>query len=661
MRLRIAVAALAGALLIPAGADGASKKNKPKAFASCTALNAYAEKHALKIFGPGGIPFRFGFPEMTIDDFGGPMPPMAPGAEGAPQQDSGGELREGTDFSGTNNQEEGVDEPDFVKTDGKRLYVAVNSTVYVFDVTGEPKLVGELKLKGYGHQLLVSGDRLLALTTYYDDPVLAPQPDQAPDGGSDDQAVGRPFYYQEPATRLFEIDVSDASKPTLLNTLTVEGFYTSARLLGSTARVVVSTPPDPVYMTDEETIEEESRASTWIPDGVLRDRVKNKRKRKRMVACDDVRRLVKFAGPGMLTLLTLDLEKGLDPVDSDSLMTDAQTIYASKKSLFVATQRWFDPETNSELPDGPFTAVHKFDISGKESASYRATGQVRGFALNQFALSEHDGNLRVATTEQPPWREGAEQRESESFVTVLGPGMGELGRVGGLGRGERIFAVRMLGDKGYVVTFRQVDPLYTLDLSAPEKPTVKGELKILGFSSYLHPIGGELLLGIGQDATEQGQATGAQVSLFDVSDLSAPKRLFARSLGEYASSAAEYDHHAFLYWAPTKLSVLPLNYWGSEEDQFAGAVGLEIDRTKGITEVGKVQHEKVTQYGYDWLPPIERSIVVRDRLITVSQAGVLASALDTLAPGGFTPFPQPENGGGGGGDVVVNDAAPPKP
>ena len=546
-------------------------------------------------------------------------------------------------------QEEGVDEPDIVKTDGRHLYVISASTLYVFNIrTGEPKLVGSVALRGYGHELLVSGDRVLALTTVWDDPVLQPDPQPAPEPqpGPVAESAFMPYYYSEPATRLFEIDVSDPTAPKLLNALTVEGFYVSARLRGSVARVVVSTPPSPWPVeyesgqTQEEAEAEQRRAirhtrlSTWMPDGVLRDHVRHRRHIRRMVACDDVLRPVQYSGPGMLTVLTVDLARGLKPLDSDSLMTDAQTIYASKRSLFVAAEQWFDPTASRPemvVDPGRYTAIHKFAIGDPESAEYRASGQVRGFVLNQFSLSEHEGKLRVATTDQPPWRAGAEQRESESFVSVLDERekvLQEVGRVGGLGRGERIFAVRFLGDAGYVVTFRQIDPLYTIDLSDPQKPTVRGELKLLGFSSYLHPIGSDLLLGLGQDANEQGQSQGTQLSLFDVSDLNAPKRLHSQTLGESTSSAAEYDHHAFLYWPATKLTVVPVSAYKPEE-QFNGAVGFRVDREKGISELGRAQHDGGI---------IVRSLVAHGKLLTVSDRGVLASTLDTLAPVSFAPF-----------------------
>ena len=180
-----------------------------------------------------------------------------------------------------------------------------------------------------------------------------------------------------------------------------------------------------------------------------------------------------------------------------------------------------------------------------------------GYLLNQWSLSEHEGTLRAATTSMPPWNSGA---RSESAVRTLQERDGRLvqvGAVGGLGKGERIYAVRYIGDTGFVVTFRQVDPLYTLDLSDPAKPRVVGELKVPGYSAYLHPVGDGLLLGVGQDATEEGRRTGVQLSLFDVSDLAKPVRLDQYAVGATRRTPVEEDHQAFLWWAPERLAVIP--------------------------------------------------------------------------------------------------------
>jgi hypothetical protein len=213
-----------------------------------------------------------------------------------------------------------------------------------------------------------------------------------------------------------------------------------------------------------------------------------------------------------------------------------------------------------------------------------------------------------------------------------------LGRIGGLGKGERVYAVRFIEDNAYVVTFRQVDPLYVLDLSTPSRPAVRGELKIRGYSAYLHPVAEDLLLGIGQDATDDGRVVGAQASLFDVSDPRQPRRLDAFPLGK-GWSEAEQDHHAFLWWPRSRLAVLPLQAYG--DAPFVGALGLRVARVGGITEVGRVAHPAVPGGGGSPGTPIRRTVVVGDALYTVSAAGVRASALGSFADLGFAPLPRP--------------------
>jgi hypothetical protein len=203
--------------------------------------------------------------------------------------------------------------------------------------------------------------------------------------------------------------------------------------------------------------------------------------------------------------------------------------------------------------------------------------------LSQFSFSEHEGNLRVATTVD-------ESAGSVSQLTVLAvDGLTEVGSVGDIGRGEELFAVRMLGDVGYAVTFEQTDPLFTIDLADPTNPVVVGELEIPGYSSYLHPISDELLLGIGQAGTADGVLTGTQVSLFDVSDPASPQRVQQYDVTG-GSSEAEYDHRAFLYWPETGLAVLPISvydYSAQVGGVFEGVLGLDVSED-AITEVGRI-------------------------------------------------------------------------
>ena len=354
------------------------------------------------------------------------------------------------------------------------------------------------------------------------------------------------------------------------------------------------------------------------------------------VRCGDVRRPTRFSGLGMLSVLTLDPARGLQPVDRDAVLTDGQIVYGTADSLYVATPRWSDPSTASadDLPAGAATQIHRFDIASPSATRYRASGRVPGYLLSQWAMSEHDGRLRVASTSEPGWvADGG--RPSVSRVTVLEERGGRLvavGAVGGLGEGERIYAVRFIGDLGYVVTFRQTDPLYVVDLSRPTAPRVRGELKIPGYSAYLHPVGEDLLLGVGQDADARGRTRGTQVSLFDVSDPERPRRV--RNLTLPATwSEVESDHHAFLYWAPRRLAVVPVAGSGEDGASAPRALGIRVSRADGLVQVGVIAHPNRDHRG-----AIRRSLVAGGRLVTLSEAGLAVDSLDGLQRVGYLPF-----------------------
>jgi hypothetical protein len=559
----------------------------------------------------------------------------------------------GAEFSGTNTQEADVDEPDIVKTDGSFVYAVAGQRLHAIDVrSGATALAGSLKLPdgSWGAELLVVGKRALVMWNagnhYYGDMPMA-------------RPASSPAYYGGRAeTVLAEVDLTDPAAMKLVRTVTVDGRLVSSRLNGSTARVITAATPRALEVPIEPgmTLEDQraelraeagaKRANKWLPRRVTRwDGGQGKPRAKAAVTCQAVRRPQIFSGLDMVTVLTIDLSKGITPVDSDALMTDAETVYASDKALYIATRKWLRavdsalPVATNAEPPAIRTQIHKFDISDSGSTKYEGSGDVSGYLLNQFSMSEHGGVLRTATTDGPMWWPGPSGPQSESAVTTLKMDdatglLATAGRVGGLGKGERIYAVRFIGETGYVVTFRQTDPLYTIDVSDPAKPRVVGELKILGYSAYLHPVGKNLLIGVGQDATEEGRRLGAQVSLFDVSDPANPTRLHQKSLGQYASSDAEYDHHAFLYWPATNLLMLPVQQW-SENESFAGAIGFSVKREAGINEIARVAHDS----GADYPTAVRRSMVIGDRVFTLSEAGLKGSRLSDLADAGWVKFP----------------------
>ena len=618
-RLLLALAGAATLAGASVAADTAASAPAPRLqrFAGCAPFLDYVRMHGRRIVGPYGF-------------VGGPIALAVAGREAAPVP--------GVDYSTTNVQEAGVDEPDIVKTDGEKIVALARGKLQVVTLArGKPRLAASVSLDKppgtYPLAMLLFRDRAVVIS-------------QAAIGRI--PAAGASIVPVATDTVLTDVDLRVPARPRIVRTLTLEAAFVDARLVGSSLRAVFTSrppiqlePPDePGKAGEQEALARNratigaSRARDWLPAYTLQNRKTGSKRKGLLIGCSHVSRPKRFSGLGVLDVVTFDLAKGLVPVDTDGVLSDGQTVYASQESLYVATQRWVDPGEVTKAPlSGLTTTIHKFDISDPQRARYRASGSVAGYVEDQFSMSEWRGVLRVATTELPAWW-GDARTESESFVTTLSERDGNLvrlGRVGGLGRGERMYGVRFFGDVGYVVTFRQVDPLYTIDLSRPSAPAVRGELKIRGYSAYLHPLAGDLLLGVGQDATEEGRVLGTQVSVFDVSDLRRPA-LLARQRLDKSWSEVEWDHRAFLHWPQAAIAVLPVQ--ASVESPgpdrpFSGAVVAKVARS-GIDVVGTVSHG-----GSD---PVRRSLVIGTTLYTLSEAGLKGSGLTTLAPRSWVRF-----------------------
>ncbi|MGX7828773.1 beta-propeller domain-containing protein [Actinokineospora sp. 24-640] len=574
------------------------------AYDTCDAALADLKRAGLAKVGPWGLEgsaMVFGRGAMAVED--------SAAAGSAP--DKG--------FSSTNVHEAAADEPDVVKTDGRRIVSVVDGKLRVVDVAAR-RLEAGIALPGHADSVLIDGDR--ALVSF--------MPEHAPDA-----------YIERGGLALV-----DLAERRVLRTLTVDGATLDARMVGSVARIVVRSAPRLEFSFPDEAGEEDkatqrnrgviqrSTIDDWLPRYTLEPGGGG-----RLVDCAALSRPADYTGTALLSVLSVDLRADLTTQDTIAIAADGDTIYGNGTSLYVADDR--TPRSNvifstadtsrPSTPPGPAkTAIHQFDVAQPGKPAYLASGEVDGWLLNQYSLSEHDGRLRVATTTGSAmgWGPASEEeaRKSESAVAVLerrDQKLAQVGRVGGLGKGEQIQSVRYLGDTAYVVTFRRTDPLYAVDLSDPAAPKVTGELKITGFSAYLHPIGDGRLLGVGQEATEEGRTTGSQVSLFDVSG-PVPSRI-AQHHEPDTYSVVEHDPHAFLYYAERDLVVLPVS--GANG---GGAVLLRVTPDK-LTKIGTVVNPGQHDY-------VSRTVIAGDALWTFSHGGVQASGLDSLDKLAWLPF-----------------------
>ena len=613
-RLRYATApAVAAALIISScsgGGDGdtsfAGGQETPDTvessfedFASCDAFISWTKAEMRKRVGPYGLDsFPWLYARSSMEGLNeAPMPDIA--------SDAGGVM---PDTSVTNTQEIDVDEGDIVETDGRFVYSIVDNRLRSVDLDSAT-LLDEIDLPTGESQMILSGARLIVVTSQWD--------------ATADTVV-----------TIF--GVADG-KLTFESRTHLEGQQVSVRSVG-----------DNVYVTIRSGIVE--RLDFVTPRDGTEDQLKAAEKRNRKVIdeltadqilprmfdeseiggrgdispaldCSVVGHPNIFSGWGITWVARIPTTDAPNISGDVGILADSQNAYTSSSSLYVATTRW-DDTTNEDLlpmkPEPVHTDLHAFSLNDSGAFEYAASGRVLGTLLNSYSMSEYEGVLRVATTSYE-YDFGKGQDNGVHAFRLEDGRLSEVGSVRGLGRGEMIQGVRFDGPRGYVVTFRQVDPLYVLDLSNPESPELVGELKIPGYSTYLKPIDGDRVIAIGMSGTETGFITGVQVSVFDVADPSDPKLVATSDIGDW--SEATWDPHAFLWWSQTGQIVVPRELMcevpGSTE--CGSAVVLRLEGTQ-LSEQGRI---------VQWFP-IRRSVIAQGRLVTVSAGGVLVTELDTL-------------------------------
>ncbi len=488
-------------------------------------------------------------------------PPLAPG---------GSERADDAVFSDTTIQEVGVDEADVVKTDGNNLYLMSDEKLRIVQLQPADAiaLLAEVPLTGYGRDLYLRDGKVVALTGTYGEFATA-------DGTESNDVIGGASapVFSRPQTIVTVIDVSSPSQPAVLSETRFEGSVSSSRMIDGTLYLVVANFQSYFYddlpflgrigfavpqITSEQVLPRFER----VADGDAQSSGD-------VLDWQDLYRPADPDGFGIVTVISLDVDNNA-AFTAKGVVAEPGLIYSSLDALYLTDTNYnFFGDTRDT------TDIYKFAYNNG-AAEPVATGSVPGRILNQYSMGEYNGYLRVASTVGPTFSVEGLTSESTNAVYVLGQTDGELtivGSVDNIAPRETIQSARFLGDRGYVVTFEQIDPLFTLDLADPTNPRVVGELKVPGFSTFLVPVDDDHLLAVGQYVPPPGEFApwAVQLSLFDVSNFASPTLMDNVIIGKDngAYSEALYDPKAFTYFPESNLIAFPVSM------NFGEVVGID--------------------------------------------------------------------------------------
>jgi inhibitor of cysteine peptidase len=525
----------------------------------------------------------------------------------------------GTDsvrHSTTNVQVEGVDEADCVKTDGKFLYIATGDMISIVEAY-PPELLSnastiDLRTSlwlGENYSVWIQGiyldqDRLVAVVS-----VVGPY---LPFNytGEDAYKIYAPAVWRMPEEKtvlaIFSLNGDD--EPALIGTFGVSGYSVTSRLTGGIVYVVTQhylwsydsmvTLPEEWHGNDSGTIPiTDIHYDPWCKDPA-----------------------------SFLNIMALDV-RSLDSNLTSIVTGYSSTIYVSTEAMYLTFQKWTGGEAVGVMnavkdaflndvgvsSDSVTTTIYKISLEGLHMKAI-GRGELPGYLLNQFSLDEKDGLLRVATTFG--WE------NQRSAVYILNGGLSIIGALEDLAPGERIYSCRFSEESLYLVTFRQVDPLFVIDLSDPTAPKVQGELNVPGFSSYLQPIGDDKLVGIGM------QNGSLKLSLFDVSDPYAPEELCSLIVSGWSYSDALWDHKAVTYDSMTGSLIIPVSSWDTYTwNCTSGAYIFNISENgivlKGTVSPGPGEYIMRAQFIGDWLYSISDTTIYVNSLIDLNEEGRL--------------------------------------
>ncbi|TWT28421.1 hypothetical protein FQV30_03310 [Planomicrobium sp. CPCC 101110] len=535
----------------------------------------------------------------------------------------------GENHSTTNNQVEGVDEADLVKTDGSFVYAISEAKVVITDVRNPDAMAVAKELafqeNMYPQQLFLSNGVLVVLGSEYSAMPLA--------GG--DILEFRP---QTALTTVHIYNIENPENPELIREFGTEGNLNGARLTDSLLYYVTNVTPD--YRVLEE------------PDnGEIRPHMYDSKNGEKLqpLPYESLAILPGTTSASYSIITAIDLA---DPEASELVMEGylggSEQLYMTKEHLYITASAYMpisEEEKDEELdmsiwlPQQANTKIFKFALDDA-AVRYLASTEITGSLLNQFSMDEFDGYFRAVTTEGFAWDEAA---PSKNHLFILDDKLKQVGSVQDLAPGERIYSARFIEDKAYMVTFKETDPLFVIDVSAPSSPEVLGELKIPGFSNYLHPMGEDHLIGFGYDTKlepvkggEPRVVTGGmKISLFDITDFSNPIEKDTEIIGGAGTySTLQYDHKALFTHADKNFYGFPVSVFsGTDSDyvKFEGAGAMIYTITpEGIEETANLLAK--TESGIEnWETSVQRLLYIGDSLYTVSPTELKSYSLENFS------------------------------
>lgn len=647
-RWRLIAAASAGGVLLLGGCptDPGDPNATPLSGKSATKLVKFASESELLGFFRERVTASGQLRSTTL--FAGGVAVSAL-PESAPQADASA-AGAGAEFTTTNVQEAGVDESDVMKSDGEHLFIARGTKLTIVKAVphSEMQPLSTITFEQYVHELYLHGDDMLVLAQ----------------GGAASPAIdiggvwafqSYPPYYLSNKLYVYQVSVADPANPVIVHRAIVDGSLVSSRVVGDRLILVLTiapnlpTNPTPLALATLSLDDIEPKIVSASGDA-------SQSSERELVPWNEWYRPDVPDGYYMTAVVTLDAGNVETIRHSTAVLAGAGTIYASPSALYLTDLAYDEADNYRES-----TVIHKFSLPEDGSAQYAGTGAVPGRLLNQFSLGEFEGVLRVATHISPtfasigvalpetpvassPAAQASSPSPNTNSVYTLAQDGGALkiiGRVEGLAPNETIYSARFIGKRGFLVTFRQIDPLFVLDLSDPSAPRVTGELKIPGYSDYLHPLGETHLIGVGRTVTtaEWGGVIrdAIQLSLFDVSNMANPTLVQQVSLGNPGSySDVSYTHKAFTFLESGGLLALPAQLTTENNNitpQFIyqppedAVLCLKVDAATGFTTLGKLTFPTPGDFSY---VPWRRAAIIGDVIYGVTVNSIVAAPKSAL-------------------------------